>query len=253
MTSFQIVSDLHIEYKNNDVPDPLSLITPSADILILAGDIGSFYKYLQLKEFLSKLCKYFEIVLYVPGNNEYYTQKCIKKNMPVLFKRVQQIEKDIKNLYILNKSSIEINDILIIGCTLWSDIDIELPKYIVRIKEMTTKLYKKKFIEDLEYITNMIQVCKEKHKKLLVITHHMPTYSIFDIVKNNNKKDKYKSLYASNLDYLLTNDSVHTWVAGHIHINFDIITNGGTHLVGNQFGKPKDNIKDYDMKKVITI
>ena len=38
MTNFQIVSDLHIEYNTNEVPDPLTLITPSADILILAGD-----------------------------------------------------------------------------------------------------------------------------------------------------------------------------------------------------------------------
>lgn len=63
MTKFQIVSDLHIEYKNTDVPDPLSLITPSAEILILAGDIGSFYQYDQLKKFLSKLCPHFKIVI----------------------------------------------------------------------------------------------------------------------------------------------------------------------------------------------
>ena len=74
MTNFQIVSDLHIEYKSNDVPDPLTLITPSADILILAGDIGSFYQYDQLKTFLINLCPYFKVVVYVPGNHEYYNK-----------------------------------------------------------------------------------------------------------------------------------------------------------------------------------
>ena len=98
----------------------------------------------------------------------------------------------------------------------------------------------------------MIAYCKKKNKKLLVVTHYMPTYSIFDTIKKF-KKDKYISLYASNLDHFLNKDYVHTWISGHIHINFDIITNGGTHLVGNQLGKPKDNIKDYNMKKVITI
>ena len=44
MTSIQIASDLHIEFKNDDVPDPLNYITPTANILILAGDIGSLYK-----------------------------------------------------------------------------------------------------------------------------------------------------------------------------------------------------------------
>ena len=44
----QIASDLHIEYRSNIIPNPLDLITPSAEILILAGDIGSSYKYNQL-------------------------------------------------------------------------------------------------------------------------------------------------------------------------------------------------------------
>ena len=54
MVTVQIASDLHIEYKNNNIPNPLDFITPSADILILAGDIGSFYKIQQLTEFLKK-------------------------------------------------------------------------------------------------------------------------------------------------------------------------------------------------------
>ena len=255
MTNFQIVSDLHIEYNNDQVPDPLSLITPSADILILAGDIGSFYKYHQLQQFLTKLCEHFEIVIYVPGNHEYYTQKGYKQHgMRFLFKRIKKLQYYISNLHILNTKSAEIDDICIVGCTLWSNPKIEIPRYIVRIKDINTKLYKQKFDEELLYITKMIEYCKEKNKKLLVVTHYMPTYYIFDNQKTMyKKKDKYISLYASNLDYLLTKENVHTWVAGHIHINFDVITQGGTRLVGNQLGKPKDNIKDYNMKKVITI
>ena len=181
MTNFQIVSDLHIEYNNDEVPDPLSFITPSADVLILAGDIGSFYKYDQLKQFLTKLCQHFEIVIYVPGNNEYYIQKGFQPHsMKFLFKRIKKLQYDIDNLHILNNKSVEIDDICIVGCTLWSNPMIEIPRYIVRIKEMNTKLYKQKFNEELGYITKMVEYCKEKKKKLLVVTHYMPTYSIID-------------------------------------------------------------------------
>ena len=55
MTSIQISSDLHIECVNDDNIDPLQYITPSADILILAGDIGSLYKIKQLKNFIKQL------------------------------------------------------------------------------------------------------------------------------------------------------------------------------------------------------
>ena len=56
MVSIQIASDLHIECIDNDDVDPLDFVTPEAPILILAGDIGSFYRQKQSKNFLTKLC-----------------------------------------------------------------------------------------------------------------------------------------------------------------------------------------------------
>ena len=249
MTKFQIVSDLHIEYKTNKVPDPLTLITPTADVLILAGDIGSFYKFYQLETFLCDLCKYFKVVIYIPGNHEYYqTPGYESQTMSSLFNKFVMLEQSISNLYILNQSSIQIDDICVVGCTLWSNPNINVPKFIVRIDEMNTKVYKQKYNSDLLYIKKMIKYCKKKEKKLVVVSHHCPTYSV--ITKLN---DKYISLYASHLDNLLNKDMVHTWIAGHIHKNFDLITKGGTHLVGNQKGKPKDNIKDFKKSMVIIV
>lgn len=250
MVNFQISSDMHIEYKSDEVPDPLNLIIPSADVLILAGDIGSFYKMDQLKSFLQKLCSYFKVVIYVPGNHEYYKQKGYQpEKMNVLLKRFIDIEKSINNLYVLNRTSALIDDVCIVGCTLWSKPTIHVPNFIVRIEGMNTNLYNQKFNSDLEYIKKMSDYCSKKQLKLLVVTHHCPTYSV--ITSNKKKKDKYISLYASHLDDLLIRDKVHTWVSGHIHSNFDLITEGGTHLIGNQKGKPKDKIIDY--KKDLTI
>lgn len=248
MISFQVASDLHIEYKNNKVPDPLSLITPSADILILCGDIGSFYKYEQLKTFLSLLCGYFKIVLYIPGNCEYYRVHGYKSNsIDNLIRHSYDLEKCINNLYILNRSSINIGNVCVVGCTLWSDLRINIPHF-VRIYGMDTHTYKKMYFEDLNYIKKMIRYCEAKQMKLLVVTHHVPTYLVI-----KKPVDRYASLYASDLDDLLDKKFVHTWLCGHIHSNFDFITKGGTHLVGNQFGKPHDYITDYDKEKVITI
>lgn len=252
MVNFQISSDIHIEYKSDEVPDPLTLITPSADVLILAGDIGSFYKMSQLKSFLQKLCSYFKVVIYVPGNHEYYKQKGYQpEKMNVLLKRFIDLEKSINNLYVLNRSSVLIDDVCIVGCTLWSKPTIHVPNFIVRIQGMNTNLYNQKFNYDLEYIKKMSDYCAKKQLKLLVVTHHCPTYSV--ITSTKKKKDKYLSLYASHLDELLTQDKVHTWVCGHIHSNFDLITECGTHLIGNQKGKPKDKIIDYKKDLIISV
>jgi predicted phosphohydrolase len=251
--NFQIASDLHIECQDT-IPDPLSLITPSADILILAGDIGSIYKLNQLRLFLTKLCGYFKIVVYILGNHEYYrTKECVshkQDSMKNLYKKFVYLEKIIDNFYVLNRSSLQIGNVCIVGCTLWSKPKIKIPQYIVRIQEMNNKTYTKKYKEDLNYIETMIKYCDDKKLKLIVVTHYCPTYSI---IPEKKLKEKYISLYASNLDYLLTKEKVHTWVCGHIHSNFDIISNNGTHVVGNQLGKPRDDVKKYKKNFVITI
>jgi UDP-2,3-diacylglucosamine pyrophosphatase LpxH len=81
------------------------------------------------------------------------------------------------------------------------------------------------------------------------------TYKILNdgFTENIKKRDRYVSLYFSNLDNLLTKEKVHTWICGHIHQNFDYITNGGTRLVGNQYGKPRDNIDDYSKEFLVKI
>lgn len=261
--SFQIISDLHIEYKNNIIPHPLKYITPKSPILILAGDIGSLYKMYQLKGFLTEVCKLFDIVFYIPGNHEYYTQQ---EYDPVSFEslstRLHSLEKDINNLYILDRSSVVINDICITGCTLWSHSEVKIPKFIVRVHGMTTQIYNQKHHNDLKYINKMIEHCSKNKLKLVVVTHHCPSFNILDNLKsplyskdnnNNRKKDKYVSLYFSSLDSLLEKSKVDTWICGHIHQNFDFVTDGGTRLIGNQFGKPRDNICDYDKELVVNI
>lgn len=243
--TFQLASDIHIEYKNDSVPDPLKYIKPSADVLILAGDIGSLYKPKQLQEFLRCISLYFKIVVYVPGNHEFYKQTGIKPELShVLNDRMTIIENNIDNLYILRTESILIDNVCITGCTLWSDPKILIPKYLVRVHGLNTDTYKKIHKYDLECIERSIEYCQKNKHKLLVVTHYPPTY---DVLKDTRKKEKIHSLYATDLNHLLKKENMSVWVCGHIHKNFDYMTENGTRLIGNQVGKPKDEIKDYNM------
>jgi Icc-related predicted phosphoesterase len=247
----QIASDLHIEYDNDGIVDPLNYITPSADVLVLAGDIGSFYKYEQLHNFLSRISEYFKYVIYVPGNHEYYQPsgyKPMKYNE--LLNVIGRLESEIENLLILNRKSVQIGDLCIAGATLWSDLKCDLPKFIVRIHGMDTNTYSDNFVKDSRYIKDMIGYCKIYKLRLLCVTHHPPTYQVLDKT-TNKKRDRYISLYASDLDELLKSENVVGWVCGHVHSNFDFVTEQGCRVVGNQYGKAKDNITDYSKTKVI--
>ena len=247
MVKFQLVSDIHIE-RETSIPKVEDYIIPTAPFLIMAGDIGHLEYYEQLYEFMVEVCKKYEAVIYVLGNHEYYTEG--DYTMCEIFARAKQLEKSISNLYILNRNSVTLGDVCIVGCTLWSYTYNYIPPYIVRIPEMNTHKYMELYRKDLGYIKSMIEYCKENKLKLVVVTHHCPTYKVITGKKAN---DRFKSLYASHLDVLLNRENVHTWVCGHIHRNFDFITDGGTRLVSNQKGKPKDNINDFQKTKVITV
>lgn len=241
--TIQFCSDLHIEYKNDDVPNPLDYITPSASILILAGDIGSLYKFSQLKDFMVQLCKHFKIVLYIPGNHEWYHHSDRKVDIEYLENLLNSLPTYIENLIIMNRNSVVIDKYCIIGATLWSQPLDTIPSYIVKIKNMNTKLYAKMHNTDLKYIKKMLTYSDEKGLVPIVVTHHAPTSDV--LIKSKN----FSWLYASDLDYLFT-QNIKLWIFGHTHQNYDNDKNG-TRLVSNQKGKPKDKVQNF--KKDFTI
>ena len=241
----QVVSDLHIEYRNNGYMNPLDYITPSGDILILAGDIGSLYKIEQLIQFLKGLSVYFKHILYVPGNSEYYMQTNYElRSVTDLKQLFTRIESEVPNLTVLDCKSVQIGDTCIAGATLWSDLKCEIPSYIVRIYGMTKELYLSMFQHDLKYINDITKYCQKNNLKLICVTHHAPTFKVLDGC-NHRQRERFISLYVSNLDYMLTKSKIETWICGHVHFNFDFLTELGTRVVGNMFGKPRDNIEDY--------
>ena len=242
MTIVQIASDLHIEHSTNENPEPQDYITPVAKVLILAGDIGSLYKIDQLRKFLEKLSNLFQVILYIPGNHEFYTVAQHKTlSYKALEARLQSLE-SIPNLHILNRSSVRIKDVCLVGCTLWSEPKCVVPPFIVRVQGLNTASYKRRHQEDLRYIKKMMKYCKSRNYKMIVITHHPPSYQALQGIKKNKK---FESLYATNLDYLLHRKQTKLWIRGHTHKNIDFISDGGCRVVSNQKGKPKDHVKDY--------
>ena len=246
--NIQVVSDLHIDHFNDDFQNILDYLNPSADILILAGDIGSLYKFEQFSQFIMDIAKLFVHILYITGNHEYYKiYGYDSETISELNNKLYTLENKIPNFHFLNRRSVKINDVCIIGCTLWSHIDFELPKYMVRIYGMNKDIYNNFNSKDINYITRMIKYCQINNLKLVVVTHHCPTYTV------QRQPSELSDLYYNNLDHLLTKEQVHTWIFGHTHTQCNELTAGGTILIANQKGKPKENITDYSKTFTIII
>ena len=71
------------------------------------------------------------------------------------------------------------------------------------------------------------------------------------VTQDIGNRYNFQSLYATDLEYLLDKNKVHTWICGHVHKNFDFVSEKGTRVLGNQKGKPKDRIRDYNREFVI--
>jgi len=251
MTTLQFASDLHIEFAHDGIPDPAEYITPTADVLILAGDIGSLYNIEQLKGFLSILSTMFQAVLYIPGNHEYYTMNNHRSvSFRALEKRLEKLSQDIPQLHILNRSSVRIGDICIVGCTLWTNPQCKIPPYIVRVHGMNTEEYKRLHLKDLSYIKKMTSYCHKKKYRMVVVSHHPPSLKALEGLK---KKKQIISLYATDLDHLLKKEDMELWICGHTHKNMDFVSDGGCRVLSNQKGKPKDRVTDYRKDFVVNI
>lgn len=199
---FDYVSDIHLEYQEYNSFD--SIISPTKDYLILAGDIcyPTDPKYEQFLKYCSEKWK---LIFLVSGNHEYYNKKHTINEMNDY---ILNITKNYPNIIYLNKTEYRNQELfpntIIAGCTLWMDADL-LPQescskyslksnycrlsifyndfkhiYFHKMKsgrrlnitqhEMTC-LYK----DHLEWIGSIInQNIGEPHTNIIIITHHPP-------------------------------------------------------------------------------
>lgn len=237
----QIASDIHIEKVYPNAPIITDFIIPCAKNLILAGDIGSLYQLDTLKTFFISCKQNFENIIFVPGNNEYYSREGFQ------MKTLKELDEDLEMLcketgiILLNNSYIETNEFIIFGSTWWS--------YIPDTLSMRIHIEKGRQInsDDFNYLhcvarKSLNKVIEQKgDKKLIVVSHYCPTK--IGTMNLHHKKDDFINLipyYFASSEKYLKKDIVHTWIFGHTHVFRDFIFNNEqTRIISNADPKKK--------------
>jgi predicted phosphodiesterase len=115
----QLLSDLHLETNTDFVPQPAA----DADLLILAGDIGSYQQGSRLTgddfglERFSPRDRWPVPVVYLPGNHEYDAQ-----DFDAAHDRLRALC-DRLDIQWLEREALVIEGVRFVGTTLWSDFD----------------------------------------------------------------------------------------------------------------------------------
>ena len=236
MKTFQLVSDLHLEFLSGD---ELPILERHADNLILAGDIGyptrgSFVK------FMNQVCVQFERVFYVPGNHEYYCGLPKSAVDDLLRRQSEEI-----GFHLLNNSSFDLGGLTIIGSTMWTETSPKnsfiLHRYIRdyrKIKFDDTRLVTPAMTgswhkEAVDFLRAQFKIPGDK----LVITHHLPS---LELIHERYRGSPVNCGFASSLDDMFEGSGVKVWCAGHTHSQI-VKKLGSIQFYVNPVGYPGEN------------
>lgn len=263
MVKLQIISDAHAEFQD----DKYNPIIPSADILILAGDIcccsaeKDFDRY---KRFIMQYIDNFSYILLVAGNHEYYTSKPSDRKNPTAWmdsvnKKIEIFAKSHKKLVFLNNSVFKLavgkKKYHFIGTTLWSWVKPEDRKEAqsrmndyMRIYKSETEKFSiedmcKLFSKNLSFIKRSIILAKKNSAIPIIITHHKPfskktTLGVMD------------QLYETPLNKIIQKP-IELWIYGHTHAKCDIKLND-VRIISNPKGYPYEHTK-FDSRCVVDV
>jgi hypothetical protein len=256
------MSDLHLDFAD--------LTLPGGDVLILSGDIceakrmkpDMYNPHMVLLEhertdqrpdrfnrFFEEECAKYREVFMVMGNHEHYgfqyqkTYGHIKEQLPA-------------NVHLLENECYELDGVLFVGATLWTDMNKGDELTLFHMKSMMNdyrqitmfneaksayhKLQPERTMSDhyrsRDYIKHMLEENRATGKNLpvVVMTHHAPS--------KVSTKPRYlndtimNGAYSSDLsELILDNPEIRVWTHGHTHDVFDYMI-GSTRVMCNPRG-----------------
>jgi len=254
-----VISDVHLDFAD--------CVLPGGDVLILSGDIceaksmrkdmynpnlvlfeherkdqrpDRFYRFIE-----EECSKKYAQVIYVMGNHEYYGSTYqrvwshLNSQMP-------------DNVHLLEKETLELDGVVFVGATLWTDMNGCDPLTLYHIKHaMSDYQYITMFNESKNAYHKMIPeftvqehfkardfikstVESDPDKKYVVVTHHSPCKAS---VKPQYAGDMLMNgAYSSDLsEFIMDHPQIKLWTHGHTHDVFDYML-GETRIVCNPRG-----------------
>ena len=245
MLEIQYASDLHIDNYPSNTPFS-TFLTPTAPVLILAGDICSAWNPLY-KECIEWCSKYWKLIIIISGNHEYYCNDGKIHTLEQTDNQIRDICNQTKNtIFLQSGQSFLYKSVRFIGATLWSDIDPSIWDEVEEKKGDFHMTYVKSQNRIRKTHPSDISALYALHKaristgltlhnpneKIVVITHHIPTTKLLE---SRYKTHPWNSCYASNTEELFGFPIV-GWICGHAHRSTRLQTPQGTMLFMNARG-----------------
>ena len=236
--NFDFGSDLHLVFNVSEV----AKLVPQSDTLVLGGDIfeiqlllnGSDRVDYQAREWFKQISAQYKTVIWIFGNHEHY-----QYNIDESFEDARNWLKrnEIQNIHILENQTLEIEDAIFFGATLWTDVNKQNPmdmqlvqnglndyRAILKYGKGSSMARRLGIYDTIEIhfetvkrITEFVDLKTDKKKVLL--THHLPLLQCVDPLFHN---DRLNGGYASDLFNELADSDIQLVLHGHSHRQYEM-------------------------------
>lgn len=258
----QVVSDLHREFSLMADPSRQEVMAwskmknASADVTILAGDTHTKGRGIELA---ARMFPDRPVVM-VAGNHEFYSQV-----YPSHMNDLKEKAAEFDNIHLLENEAIEIDGVVFLGCTLWTDCGLwqtgpfaglyAYPETLLKLQECMNdysritffdgRRYRRLKPEDLiqdhlrsvQWLREQLEL--NRGKKIVVVTHHAPSFQSIPV---EYIRDVVSAAFASHLDELVEASGATCWIHGHNHGPSDYRI-GKTRVLANPKGYPGETTR----------
>ena len=233
--TIQYASDLHLEFPANKDFMEKNPIAPSADILVLAGDIMPIHHIGQHGAFWDYLSAHFKTVFWIPGNHEYYGAKSLR------FGRSRH-DAVRHNVFLVNNIVQVIEGTRFLFTTLWTKIStahqFEIQNRLSDFsaihsegRPFSVAQYNELHEDSVAFLHEALALPFEG--PTVVVTHHVPTFLNYP---PQYKGDALNEAFAVELFDLIVEYKPDCWIYGHHHCNVGDFYIEKTKLLTNQLG-----------------
>lgn len=229
-----ILSDLHNEF------EPFVPAPTDADVVILAGDIGTKARSVQ---WAAGAFGSLPVVM-VAGNHDLWGS-----SIPRGYEKMKDATRG-TNVHFLQNDQVVIDGVRFLGCTLWTDYKLtgNQPLAMWDVRQRMTNDFRKirnatygrsspaymrdEYAKSVQFLAE--QLAAPFAGKTVVVTHHAPTGASIPTQFRQQTQSHLNAAYASSLEYLM-GDTVQLWAHGHTHDNVDEDI-AGTRVICNPRG-----------------
>lgn len=265
----QYVSDLHLEHYKIHKADQLNPTQwiqpdPTADALVLAGDIGWPEKS-PYGLFLQWCSENWPAVFVIAGNHEFYTGGAATERYTYAEKLelLHRIAASLPNVHFLHRRRVELRPgVWILGATLWTGIPEDMRKYALEGLNDFRKIhgaeldgltsfneYKRWHEQDRDWLFQELEAVRAAGDAAIVVTHHLPTERLIHPAFADHPLN---CCYATDLEREIERLQPLAWICGHSHKAMRAQI-GRTQLALNPWGYPGERVETRTRQAVLEV